>query len=167
MCLARRFLRWPPFFTSPSAENGGGDTLFANMHAAFDELSPELQTLLIGKTAYHDGEIDLRTTAFACARSKPTPRPHTLSCRGTRKPVSLIYSPTAALPHISKTCPVGRAICCCRGYTSGPRPTSSPVSGEVVAKHRGHVGQPQCPAPRHLGLHRFRAVRRASFGTGY
>ena len=40
--------------------NGGGDTMFANMHAAFDELSPELQTLLIGKTAYHDGEIDLR-----------------------------------------------------------------------------------------------------------
>ena len=41
-------------------ENGGGDTMFANMHAAFAELSADVQQLLIGKTAYHDGEIDLR-----------------------------------------------------------------------------------------------------------
>ena len=41
-------------------ENGGGDTIFANMHAAFAELSADMQQLLIGKTAYHDGEIDLR-----------------------------------------------------------------------------------------------------------
>ena len=47
-------------YVTKCPENGGGDTLFANMHAAFDELSPDLQTLLIGKTAYHDGEIDLR-----------------------------------------------------------------------------------------------------------
>lgn len=47
-------------YVTKCPENGGGDTMFANMHAAFDELSPELQTLLIGKTAYHDGEIDLR-----------------------------------------------------------------------------------------------------------
>jgi taurine dioxygenase len=47
-------------YVTKCPENGGGDTMFANMHAAFDELSPDLQTLLIGKTAYHDGEIDLR-----------------------------------------------------------------------------------------------------------
>ena len=41
-------------------ENGGGDTMFANMHAAFAELSADMQQLLIGKTAYHNGEIDLR-----------------------------------------------------------------------------------------------------------
>lgn len=41
-------------------ENGGGDTMFANMHAAFAELSADMQQLLTGKTAYHDGEIDLR-----------------------------------------------------------------------------------------------------------
>ena len=41
-------------------ENGGGDTMFANMHEAFGELSPDLQSLLLTKTAYHDGEIDLR-----------------------------------------------------------------------------------------------------------
>ncbi len=47
-------------YVTKCPENGGGDTLFANMHAAFDELSPDLQTLLLNKTAYHDGEIDLR-----------------------------------------------------------------------------------------------------------
>ncbi len=41
-------------------ENGGGDTLFANMYEAYRELSDELKALLGSKTAFHDGEIDLR-----------------------------------------------------------------------------------------------------------
>ena len=41
-------------------ENGGGDTLFANMNAAWEELSLSLKKMLDGKTAVHDGEIDLR-----------------------------------------------------------------------------------------------------------
>ena len=40
-------------------DNGGGDTMFANMYEAFSELSNDLKTLLMGKTAFHDGEIDL------------------------------------------------------------------------------------------------------------
>ena len=40
-------------------ENGGGDTLFANMQAAYAELSRELQAYLRTKRALHDGEIDL------------------------------------------------------------------------------------------------------------
>lgn len=47
-------------YVTKCPENGGGDTMFANMHEAFDELSPDLQSLLLSKTAYHDGEIDLR-----------------------------------------------------------------------------------------------------------
>ena len=41
-------------------ENGGGDTLFANMYDAYDELSKDMKQLLLDKTAWHDGEIDLR-----------------------------------------------------------------------------------------------------------
>jgi len=47
-------------YVTKCPENGGGDTMFANMHEAFGELSPDLQSLLLTKTAYHDGEIDLR-----------------------------------------------------------------------------------------------------------
>jgi len=41
-------------------ENGGGDTMFADMAAAYAELSTDLKQLLDGKMAFHDGEIDLR-----------------------------------------------------------------------------------------------------------
>jgi taurine dioxygenase len=34
---------------------GGGDTLFASMYAAYDELSPRMKRLLAGLTATHDG----------------------------------------------------------------------------------------------------------------
>ena len=34
----------------------GGDTLFANMYAAYDALSPQMKTYLDGMTAIHDGE---------------------------------------------------------------------------------------------------------------
>ena len=47
-------------YVTKCPKNGGGDTMFANMHEAFDELSSALQSLLLSKTAYHDGEIDLR-----------------------------------------------------------------------------------------------------------
>jgi len=45
---------------SKPPDNGGGDTMFANMSAAYQQLSTPMQTLLLGKHAYHDGEIDLR-----------------------------------------------------------------------------------------------------------
>jgi taurine dioxygenase len=35
--------------------NGGGDTQFANMYAAYDALSPRMKTYLDGLTATHDG----------------------------------------------------------------------------------------------------------------
>ncbi|HXP77790.1 MAG TPA: TauD/TfdA family dioxygenase [Stellaceae bacterium] len=36
---------------------GGGDTLFASMYAAYEELSPRLQKFLEGLTATHDGAL--------------------------------------------------------------------------------------------------------------
>ena len=38
-------------------ECGGGDTLFANMHLAWDLLSAPLQTMLLGLDAVHDGAL--------------------------------------------------------------------------------------------------------------
>ena len=49
-------------------ENGGGDTMFADMTAAYAELSEPLKQMLDGKMAFHDGEIDLRNYGF---RLKP------------------------------------------------------------------------------------------------
>ena len=49
-------------------ENGGGDTMFADMAVAYAELSEPLKQMLDGKMAFHDGEIDLRNYGF---RLKP------------------------------------------------------------------------------------------------
>lgn len=38
------------------AENGGGDTMFANMYAAYEKLSDPMKRFLAGLTAVHDGE---------------------------------------------------------------------------------------------------------------
>lgn len=46
-------------YVSKVPENGGGDTMFANMSAAFEELSEPMQGFLLDRQAYHDGEIDL------------------------------------------------------------------------------------------------------------
>ena len=47
-------------YVSKVPENGGGDTLFANMYEAYASLSPDLKTFLSNHRAFHDGEKDLR-----------------------------------------------------------------------------------------------------------
>ena len=44
--------------------SGGGDTLFANMHEAFDTLSDDVKSMLCGLTAFHDGYKDLKAYGF-------------------------------------------------------------------------------------------------------
>jgi taurine dioxygenase len=48
----------------------GGDTLFANMHLAFDLLSPMLQNFLEGLTAVHDGALPW-TQAYGVKPEQP------------------------------------------------------------------------------------------------
>ena len=47
-------------YVTKTPENDGGDTMFANMYEAYNELSADLKNLLHSKFAFHDGEIDLR-----------------------------------------------------------------------------------------------------------
>ncbi len=44
--------------------SGGGDTLFANMQAAFRALSPPVQRMLLELTAHHSGYRDLKAYGF-------------------------------------------------------------------------------------------------------
>lgn len=43
--------------------NGGGDTMFASMYAAYDALTPRMKTYLQGLTATHDGSRVFERTA--------------------------------------------------------------------------------------------------------
>jgi alpha-ketoglutarate-dependent taurine dioxygenase len=54
--------------------NGGGDTLFASMYAAYDGLSAPIKTLLEGMTAIHDGEHVYRGRYGVDDRGKTFPR---------------------------------------------------------------------------------------------
>lgn len=46
-------------YVSKTPDNGGGDTMFANMSEAYEQLSTPMKNFLLGKHAFHDGEIDL------------------------------------------------------------------------------------------------------------
>jgi taurine dioxygenase len=54
--------------------DGGGDTLFASMYAAYEALSAPMQRLLEGMTAIHDGERVFRGRYDADDRGREFPR---------------------------------------------------------------------------------------------
>jgi alpha-ketoglutarate-dependent taurine dioxygenase len=54
--------------------DGGGDTLFASMYAAYEALSAPMQRLLEGMTAIHDGERVFRGRYGADDRGREFPR---------------------------------------------------------------------------------------------
>jgi taurine dioxygenase len=45
------------YLTKPPAIGSGGDTMFANMHLAYEMLSPTMRNFLDGLTAVHDGLV--------------------------------------------------------------------------------------------------------------
>ena len=55
-------------------ENGRGDTMFANMCEAYNELSPAMKLFLSDKTAFHDGEIDLMNYGIRLKVGQTYPR---------------------------------------------------------------------------------------------
>lgn len=52
----------------------GGDTLFANMYAAYESLSPSMQSFLSGLTAIHDGQRNYAGRQSAPSRPSSFPR---------------------------------------------------------------------------------------------
>jgi taurine dioxygenase len=84
-------------------ENGGGDTLFANMYEAYRELSDDMKQLLESKTALHDGEVDLRIYDIRLKPGQNYPRashPLVVAHPDTGKPV-LFVNPSFT-SHIEK-----------------------------------------------------------------
>jgi taurine dioxygenase len=51
-------------YLTQTPASGGGDTLFASMYEAFETLSPQVQRLLQGLSAFHDGRKDLAAYGF-------------------------------------------------------------------------------------------------------
>ena len=51
-------------YITQTPPSGGGDTLFANMHEAYETLSEPVRELLAGLTAFHDGRKDLKAYGY-------------------------------------------------------------------------------------------------------
>ena len=51
-------------YITQTPPSGGGDTLFANMHEAYETLSDPVRELLCGLTAFHDGRKDLKAYGY-------------------------------------------------------------------------------------------------------
>jgi len=80
-------------YVSKVPENGGGDTLFANMYAAYDSLSADLKQYLLNRRAYHDGEKDLRQYGIKLRVGQEYPsssHPVVVSHPETGKPVLFV-----------------------------------------------------------------------------
>ena len=142
----------------------GGDTLFANMYAAYDALSAPMQA-------------DARRADRASRIRARLPRPLRRSGRGGSRP----GYPTATHPVIRTHPETGRkAIFVNRTFTTRINELSQAESDAVLdapvrslrtdrlpdpvpmgAERRRLLGQPLCDAPRHLGLLAKRAQRAA------
>lgn len=85
--------------------SGGGDTLFANMHEAYERLSPPLQNMLVGLTAYHSGYKDLKAYGYELKPGQTYPcATHPLIIRhpDTGRPILFVNEAfTESIPELS------------------------------------------------------------------
>jgi taurine dioxygenase len=81
----------------------GGDTLFANMHLAYDMLSPKLKELLAGLTAIHDGAHAFRGHKIPAGYEPPASE-HPVVVRHPETDRPLLYvnpAYTSRIPQLS------------------------------------------------------------------
>ncbi len=85
--------------------SGGGDTLFANMHGAFESLSEPVKNMLMELTAYHSGYKDLKAYGVTPAPGQTYPsatHPLIISHPDTGRPVLFVNEAfTESIPELS------------------------------------------------------------------
>ena len=109
--------------------DGGGDTMFANMYAAYDKLSEPLKKMIETMTAIHDSakahkyrlKQNDRADMKMPSAEHPIVRTHPVT--GARRCTS-----TAASPRASANCPRRRAMPCWKCSTITSRRRSSPAA---------------------------------------
>ncbi len=118
-----------------------GDTLFANMHAAYDDLPDDLKTRLDGKEAIHDFE-----KFWEMMRSRPG------STRGPLTPEQRAKKPPVAHP-IFMTHPItGRKVLYCNpGYATRIVGMDEAESDEILAFLFEHQVQEKYQYAHHWG----------------
>ena len=86
---------------------GGGDTLFANMHEAYETLSDPIKDMLVNLTAFHDGHKDLMHYGRQLKPGETYPQanhPVVIAHPETGKPILFVNEPfTSHINELSKT----------------------------------------------------------------
>jgi taurine dioxygenase len=88
LCSALYITEIPP--------SGGGDTLFANMQEAYRTLSPSIQQMVNGLTAFHSGYRDLKAYGYEVKAGQTYPcatHPVVIAHPGTGIPVLFVNEP--------------------------------------------------------------------------
>ena len=167
-CPATPSRRWASILYIRQCPPRGGDTLFANMYAAYEALSDRMKAYLDGLTALHDGEQTYRGLYANYGVADKPSYPH------AEHPVVRTHPVTGK-----------KALYVNRGFTRYiigiPRDESDailrlslPACGEPAVpvplpldRERDRVlGQPLRPAPRDVGLLAAHALRHARHREG-
>ena len=109
-------------------DNLGGDTLFANLQAAFEELSPELQQYLMQQSAFHDGELDLMRYGIRLKPGQSYPahtHPVVIQHPKTEKPV--LYVNEGFTAHLFKRAVLRERLDSARAFSTHQNQRKTPV----------------------------------------
>ena len=146
----------------------GGDTLFANMYAAYEALSDRMKAYLDGLTALHDGEQTYRglyanygvadRAAISACRTPRGTHPSGDRQEGALRQ-SWLYPP-------HRRHPPRRERCHPRLSLPARREPAVPVPLPLDGKRHCVLGQPLRPAPRDVGLLAAHPLGHAGDGEG-
>ena len=146
----------------------GGDTLFANMYAAYESLSDRMKTYLDGLTALHDGESTYRGlyANYGVADRPAYPRAEHPVVR--THPVTgkkALYVNRGFTRHIVGI-PRDESDAMLAYLYQHARESAVPVPLPLERERHRVLGQPLRPAPRDVGLLAAHALRHAGDGEG-